>query len=101
MTQSVTSVAVLVCVTWFTSIYVAAVVTVTTVISVVTKFTININLLVKVFNFLTKRTIIAVVTLVTNGPRSLGLLERARRVALSGHFLSCYRQFYPVSPETF
>jgi hypothetical protein len=101
MTELFTSVTVLVFVTWFTSIYVVAVVTVTIVISVVTKFTINMNLLVKVFNFVTKRTNIAVVTLVTNGPWSLRLLERAGSVALCGRFLSCYRQFYPVSPETF
>jgi hypothetical protein len=45
MTELVASFTVLVFVTWFTSIYVSAVVTVTSVISMVTKFTININLL--------------------------------------------------------
>ena len=44
---------------------------------------------------------IAVVTLITVGPRSLWLLERARSVAPCRRFLSCYQQFYLFFPETF
>ena len=64
----------------------------------VTKCTINNDLLVNVFN-LTQRTNIAVVTLVTFGPRSLWLLERARSFALCGRFLSCYQQLSCLSGD--
>jgi len=96
----VTSVAVLGFFTWFTRINVPFV-AVTTVTSMVTKFTINIDLMVNVFSFVSKRTNNAVVTLVTFGPRSLWLLERSKRIAFCGRFLSCYQQFYPAFTETF
>ena len=79
---------------WFTSVNVVPVITITTVISVATKCTIKIILWLM-------RTNIAVVTVVTFVPRSLWLLERAKSVAPCGRFLACYQQFYLVSPETF